>query len=154
MDIMLDLETWGTTPGSDIRSIGAVAFSSDTQPPEWLTFYIACDNPEIDPIAYRQEHGWDNYIIHRDNCGGVPRRYPLRRDPRTVQWWSEQSDEAQAAFADPVDLADALTQFSAWLFNIAADPAIQLKECRKCNRPYESYRQICDWCGTPSEPPT
>ena len=26
IDISLDLETWGTTPGSDIRSIGACVF--------------------------------------------------------------------------------------------------------------------------------
>lgn len=27
--IMVDLETWGTSPGSDIRSIGAVVFDFD-----------------------------------------------------------------------------------------------------------------------------
>ena len=124
--IMLDLETWGTTPGCDIRSIGACVFDpvrgkvadqntvreSDFAP--FGTFYVACDNSEIDLIAYRQQHGWDKYIIHRDKCGGVPRKYPLTRDPRTVQWWSEQSDEAQAAFADPVDLREALERFNTW----------------------------------------
>lgn len=129
MDIMLDLETWGTTPGSDIRSIGACVFDPQQgwvggynnawKDTDYGQFYIACINLETDPIAYRQEHGWDNYIIHRKKCGGISRRYPLRRDPRTAQWWSEQSDEAQAAFADPVDLREALRQFGKWLRSVS-----------------------------------
>jgi hypothetical protein len=49
-------------------------------------------------------------------------RYPLKRDPQTVQWWSEQSDEAQAAFADPIDLREALCQFGEWLTLIEQRP--------------------------------
>ena len=99
--VMLDLETWGTEPGCDIRSIGACVFDpvagtvSDDQ-----QFYIACDNP-ITASPYDREL-----------------KYPLTRDPRTVQWWSEQSDEAQAAFADPVDLRDALWRFGDWLHTV------------------------------------
>lgn len=99
--IMIDTETWGTEPGCDIRSIGACVFDpvagtySDTD-----QFYIACDNPRIQMPAWK------------------PYKYDLKRDPQTVQWWSEQSDEAQAAFADPVDLAECLHRFSTWVFRL------------------------------------
>lgn len=103
ISIMLDTETWGTEPGCDIRSIGACVFSPETglvhdgSLGTIKPFYIACDNPAT---------------MVTSNDG---RRYPLTRDPRTVQWWSEQSDEAQAAFADPVDLREALERFAEWL---------------------------------------
>lgn len=112
--ISLDLETWGTTPGSDIRSIGACVFDPATGAvgagfePEKnflpIPFYIATDNP----IIYSYDRTLDG-----------KRAYPLTRDPRTVQWWSEQSEEARAAFADPVDLRDALVRFGQWLRDIS-----------------------------------
>lgn len=104
--IMLDLETWGKTPGSDIRSIGACVFDpvagNITQPlKSWRNndsdsklFYLATDNPAM--------------------LGLQPRKYPLTRDPQTVQWWNDQSAEAQAAFANPIDLSDALMRFIDW----------------------------------------
>jgi hypothetical protein len=103
MHIMLDLETWGKSPGCDIRSIGAVVFDPvagyvakhHPQARKAETFYIATDNP-------------------RTLSGNF--RYPLIRDPSTVRWWSEQSEEAQAAFANPVDLRDACLQFGKWLY--------------------------------------
>ena len=105
ISISLDLETWGKRPGCDIRSIGACVFDpthgvvgGETSQ---TSFYIACDNPEIDP-EYRPEQ----------------RKYLLTRDPDTVQWWSEQSDEAQAAFTDPVDLREALVRFAQWLRHV------------------------------------
>lgn len=115
--IMLDLETWGTEPGCDIRSIGACVFDpvagtvverlkGHNTPEGDGTFYIACDNP---PTIDGED---DRYLT-----------YPLHRDPRTVQWWSEQSDEAQAAFADPVDLREALVRFTDWLDDVLLPPA-------------------------------
>lgn len=108
--IMLDLETWGRTPGSDIRSIGAVVFDTATDYGAWVavdgpqTFYIACDNPQLfDPT------GNDAYIM----------KYPLTREPETVQWWSEQSPEAQAAFENPVDLKQALMSFISWIISVS-----------------------------------
>jgi len=112
--IMLDLETWGTEPGCDIRSIGACVFNPLTgyvaDPDDLIemncniphTFYIACDNP----------------VKEQDPTLGIEREYPLHRDPRTVKWWSEQSEAAQAAFADPVDLRVALGRFSGWLCDL------------------------------------
>lgn len=111
ISVMLDLETWGTRPGCDIRSIGACVFDPvtghvgfGTNHEDNGTFYIACDNPP-DPL-------WADWN------GEPPVKYPLHRDPRTVQWWSEQSDEAQAAFADPVDLREALRRFVVWLSEV------------------------------------
>lgn len=116
--VSLDLETWGTTPGSDIRSIGACVFDPATghvaQPdhaylgtPGW--FYVATDNPLTQITGYMND------------CG-ERRKYRLDRTPATVQWWSEQSDEAQAAFVDPVDLKVALGKFSNWLCDLVSAP--------------------------------
>jgi len=141
--IMLDLETWGTTPGSDVRSIGACVFdplSGDVAEISGLTnigdtikfvetrngdvpikvflpkcFYVACDNPEVSHYeTFGKSHAFKD--------GETYRLYPLTRDPKTVQWWSEQSDEARAAFANPVDLRDALDRFTAWLNGLWDEP--------------------------------
>ena len=114
ISVMIDLETWGTTPGSDIRSIGACVFDPMTGFAPVAggehfqhsgTFYIACDNPVI-------------HIGSAEDAEPVGWKYPLTRDPRTVQWWSEQSDEARAAFANPIDLRDALQRFTSWIINM------------------------------------
>lgn len=85
--IMVDLETWGTTPGSDIRSIGAVVF---------------------DPVT--GVLGDEFYVnVH----GGYA--YGLSRDPSTEAWWSQQSKEAQAElYRDPMDLKNGLLDFGKW----------------------------------------
>ncbi len=105
--IMLDLETWGKRPGCDIRSIGACVFNPatgfvhDGSLGTIRPFYQATDNP----------------TVPQSNSMMVPTlKYPLHRDPETVAWWNDQSDEAQAAFTKTVDLADGLHGFSAWLF--------------------------------------
>jgi len=128
--ISLDLETWGTTPGSDIRSIGATVFDpvtgyvmtgTDDDTANGGSFYAACDNPVIgEGPDWIETLGFRPNIIDPcfDEANGEYRKYPLTRDPRTVQWWSEQSAEAQAAFADPVDLREALERFTSWLVNI------------------------------------
>lgn len=133
--VMLDLETWGKIPGSDIRSIGACVFdpivgavSTPCSTCKGGTargnvndggdcsdclntrldggfgdmFYIATENPTYEIAGYF------------DGVGGR-RKYPLTRDASTVEWWSKQSAEAQAAFANPVDLRVALEQFTIWL---------------------------------------
>jgi len=110
IDIMLDLETWGTDPGRDLRSIGACVFDPGAGTVSDIDqFYIATDNPK----------GYHGNGVHKHRFfpdeKGWARKYSLTRDPRTVQWWSEQSDEAQAAFAGPVDLREALGRFDSWL---------------------------------------
>ena len=128
ISIMIDLETWGTEPGCDIRSIGAVVFdpltgkipcyNPNAPTGEKIrsldgTFYVAVDNPITNDALGNK--------AHYDVIAGGYRKYPLTRDPRTVQWWSEQSDEAQAAFADPVDLREALRQLTVWIDNIGRE---------------------------------
>lgn len=85
--IMVDLETWGTTPGCDIRSIGAVVF---------------------DPIA-----GTLGETFYVNVYGGGI--YGLHQDHETVKWWSEQSVEAQQALIlDRVNIHEALASFASW----------------------------------------
>lgn len=111
IDISIDLETWGKRPGCDLRSIGAVVINLETGGVGGLTyggtadgyFYLATDNP-MQPSRLRLRPA---------------RRYPLTRDPDTVKWWSEQSTEAQSAFADPVDLRAALIRLSDWIEHVA-----------------------------------
>lgn len=95
--IMLDLETWGTRPGCDIRSIGATVFDPVTGTvgvdPYTDIFYLPTSNP----------------LLAEDE-----RHYNLHRDPETVKWWNDQSPEAQAAFDNPVDLRHALALFAEW----------------------------------------
>jgi hypothetical protein len=116
---MFDLETWGKLPGCDIRSIGACVFAPVARHGGSLVhdgslgtikpFYVATENPMRDSFDFGDigfhPHTGERYIS----------KYPLTRDPGTVKWWSEQSPDAQAAFANPVDLRDALEQFSRWL---------------------------------------
>lgn len=89
--VMLDLETWGTSPGSALRSIGAVTFSPYGHEyfPE-RTFYANID---------------------RGSCEAVG----LKVDPKTVEWWSQQSREAADALAkEQRVLHDAVMAFNEW----------------------------------------
>lgn len=120
--VSLDLETWGTRAGCDIRSIGAVVFYPETgkvcDPRNGgadfsNSFYIACENPIISDLQMGQSGGeWYTLFDTTSQCW---RKYPLKRDPATVQWWNDQSAEAKGAFIDPVDLSLALARFSDWL---------------------------------------
>lgn len=122
VDIMLDLETWGKKPGCDIRSIGACVFNPltgfvhDGTLGTFKTFYVATDNV----ISFTQWKG----LNEPTSYNGL--RYPLTRDPETVQWWKDQSPEAQAAFENPVDLRRALFDFTTWLGNVSGHPTTAL----------------------------
>jgi hypothetical protein len=86
--VMLDLETFGTKPGSVLRSIGAVTFNLEGQ---------------IGAEFYRN--------IDEASC--IFRG--LTKDPATVKWWSQQSPEAQAALlVDPRPLDDVVYAFHSW----------------------------------------
>lgn len=86
--VMLDLETFGTKPGSILRSIGAVAFELDGR--MGAEFYANIDY---------------------DSQGSIG----LVADPNTVKWWSQQSKEAQDALAiDQQPLAVVVDKFHAW----------------------------------------
>lgn len=107
MDISMDIETWGTRPGCDIRSIGAVVFHPRENGFISERFYVALDNPEVSEELYTE--------CYLDAESGRRSKYPLHRDPETVEWWADQTSEAQSAFANPVDLKDGLQQFADWL---------------------------------------
>lgn len=89
--VMLDLETWGTSPGSALRSIGAVTF--DPHGYEILedrSFYANID------MASCEFHG-------------------LTIDQETVEWWSRQSREAEdALLSEQKSLAVVAIEFNAW----------------------------------------
>lgn len=110
--IMLDLETWGTRPGCDIRSIGATVFDPVTGTvgvdPYTDIFYLPTSNP------IQGRYGGPKETVDSIYCNGVYRNYDLHRDPKTVDWWNNQSPEAQAAFDNSVDLRYALALFAEW----------------------------------------
>lgn len=117
---MLDLETWGTEPGCDIRSIGACVFDlmngvvydgGSHQHGNSEPFYVAVDNPLVCNL---------NTADHETECY----KYHLSRNPRTKQWWSEQSAEARTAFVNPMDLMDGLRQFTIWLNSICTPDSV------------------------------
>jgi hypothetical protein len=86
--VMLDLETWGTWPGSALRSIGAVAFDPEG---------------EIGETFYRN--------IEKDSCIECG----LAIDPRTAEWWEKQSLESRAALLiDPQPLLAVVGAFEFW----------------------------------------
>lgn len=87
--VMFDLETFGTKPGSVLRSIGAAAFDPETG--------------VVGQTFYRN--------IDRASCEAVG----LKVDPNTEAWWAKQSREAQQALlADPKPLASVASDFHAF----------------------------------------
>lgn len=90
-NIMLDLETLGTTPNSVILSVGAVKFGNG----EILdSFY-----ERVDPSSQT--------------------KYNLEIDPKTVQWWIQQSEEARKELGLPGQPIEAvLTWLAEWMFDI------------------------------------
>lgn len=98
--VMLDLETWGLTPGSHIRSIGAVVF---------------------DPG--KGDLGAEFYC----NVNSMP-CHGLTVDPETVRWWHRQSDEARAVLTRrPADLLIALTRLSRFLGRVSRRDSAELR---------------------------
>lgn len=91
---MLDLETWGLTPGSHIRSIGAVRF---------------------DPV--------EGSLGEKFYCNVAPQpSYGLQQDEQTRAWWAKQSFDAREALSrKQLDLSVALARFSSWFKSLASD---------------------------------
>lgn len=97
--VMLDLETWGTTPYSTIISVGACAFGPYA----------------MEPGAVIQ----DRFEVAID-----PASYQGRIDPKTIMWWMDpERDAARAAwFGKPkLDLRVVLDSFTDWLRSVCAD---------------------------------
>jgi hypothetical protein len=89
--VMLDLETWGTAPGSALRSIGAVTFSPYGQE------------------DFREASFYAN--IERSSCESVG----LTFDPKTIEWWAQQSREAEdALLREPKNIGAVIAEFDIW----------------------------------------
>ena len=73
-DMMLDLETLGTAPGSAIIQIGAVLFAPEMPPEEWRAH--------------------DSGVIAFNSCQAVG----LTTDADTIAWWQEQAPEARVTY--------------------------------------------------------
>lgn len=99
LHVMVDLETFGTSPGCDVRSIGAVVF-----------------NP------FSGTFGDEFYINLR---GGT--NFGLTRDPDTVAWWEQQSCAARNALdIDQRFIGEGLRAFSAWFCELGNPSDIRL----------------------------
>lgn len=129
--IMIDLETWGKKPGNDLRSVGACLFDPITgelpQSPDGegmddaTMFYVATDNPIWHEAVFSLDERAMEYHTHYDATSDAWRKYPLTRDPETVEWWNSP-DRAIAAgepFLNPVDLRNALHTFADWLHHVS-----------------------------------
>lgn len=89
-DVMLDLETMGTSPRAAIVAIGAVEFDVERLV-LGRSFYTPVD------------------LESSVSCGG-------EMSASTVMWWLSQGDEArQAITAGGVKLPDALRAFAVWM---------------------------------------
>lgn len=93
---MIDLETWGLTPGSALRSIGARMF---------------------DPV--KKTLGETFYAnISRASCEELG----LRVDPKTEEWWAGQSAYAQTALeTNQKHLFDVIEDFEFWWKRVKAE---------------------------------
>jgi hypothetical protein len=91
MEVMLDLETWGTSPGCAVRSIGAVAFTLSG--PELMPEKSFYANIETRSCLYARLH----------------------IEKGTAEWWQSQSPEAKEALdvnAKPLEFV--VEEFSIW----------------------------------------
>ena len=89
-NVMIDLETWGTAPGSALRSIGAVVFTPGETVPLGATFYRNIDFTSQEAVG-------------------------LRKDADTEAWWADQSITAQLALSDEqVPIRQALEELARW----------------------------------------
>lgn len=99
-DVMIDLETLGTQPGSVILSIGAVLF--DPKP-----------KGEGDLILGKEFY----CVVGQPTCIAAG----LTVDQSTLDWWEKQSEEARTVLAqsqDPaqsISLTKSLTQLAAFI---------------------------------------
>lgn len=105
-DIMVDLETLGSVPGSAIISIGAVAFDPFTG--------------EVDKEGFYTAVGMKSCYSHK-----------LTAQVDTLDWWDKQSAEARKALKDAEaknapSLQDALTEFQYYLTSFGASSHIRV----------------------------
>lgn len=135
-DIMLDLETWGLTPGSAIRSIGGRMFDIDRlTAPEAIYSQVPMAKAVSGGNRFILSKEGHNLLIpnfsnersfycnvHRESCVG----WGLTVDPETEKWWNDQSPEARAALEhEQIELVVAVDAFNTWLEQ-NANPKIRI----------------------------
>lgn len=111
--VMLDLETFATSPDAAIISIGACLFDPDQN-------YVPTGHDDT------SEPGSQKFYQVIDLAGsGDTVRGTI--DPATVLWWLQQSDEARASLFAPAKptetLGAALLYFTKWLESHGLTPA-------------------------------
>ena len=97
---MIDLETLDVLPTATVLSIGAVKFDpygDDVESPDCEKFYVRVDIDSCDTLG-------------------------LTTSDATIEWWANQSDEAQEEAFNPegrVDIKDAMDQLYKffWVLN-------------------------------------
>ena len=95
-NVMLDLETMGTRPGSVIVSVGAIEFDPKSAQ-LGRTFYNTCSIQSAVDVG-------------------------LAMDPETVTWWLSQSEDARKELTKAKgDLKSVLTSFAHWVFHCGKD---------------------------------
>lgn len=128
-DVMIDLETLGTAPGSAIIALGAVFFAEGMPEEEWAVY-------DSGPISWAS-----------NNAIG------LTTDTSTVEWWSMQVDAARVVYDAAMrmePLAEhvvTVLQAFAWFFplgarlwgNGASFDAVLLR------RAYAQAAVVCPW---------
>lgn len=124
MNVMVDLETMGHTPGAAILSIGAVIFE-----------------PRGSAIDPEQE-----FYCNVDLASCL--RAGLRIDAPTVEWWLKRDDAARLALFEPrpILLDDALGKFSEfvaepvilWAHGATFDPVL-------LDAAYRAAKRIVPW---------
>jgi len=98
-DVMLDIETLGTKPGSAIVQVAAVRFDRKTGVSD-----------EVKPNQVHCRH-FDRYVDLESNL-----KLGLTMDAGTVEWWLQQDDEARKIFEKPkFPLCSVLWEFQKWL---------------------------------------
>jgi DNA polymerase III epsilon subunit-like protein len=101
MDVMLDLETMGTSAQAAIVAVGAVEFDIAAQK-IGESFYAVVD------------------LESSVKSGGVI-------DTSTVLWWLQQSDEARSAFAGKGEhIATVLMRFAVWMASRASRDEVRV----------------------------
>lgn len=104
MDVMVDIETMGTSSRAAIVSIGAVAF--DRLSNDLLS------NLEPDPTS---SFSCNVNLQTSLNAG-------LEVDGKTIYWWLQQSDDARKAITlsdeGKLDLKNVLSSFNKWITNL------------------------------------
>jgi hypothetical protein len=101
-DVMVDLETLGTLPGSVLLSIGAVGFN------------------EMEVVESLESEFYA--VIKRESCEELG----LKTSGSTLKWWESQTEEARRVLTDPsaVDLLTALNDFNEYLSSFPGDVRI------------------------------